>query len=176
MSSPAKVLPSFATAKVDKKAMCLQQKRTAYAMPPRKRVFISYSHQDAAVVTPVVRLLRVTGSKVFRDEDCIPAGSYWRLVLSDSLQDAHAFIVFWSKHAADSREVKREWQQAVSLGKDVVPVLLDDTPLAGALREFQYIDFRPLISPSGLSFRDTAESLVSQINERVGGCSRKEPP
>jgi hypothetical protein len=37
-------------------------------------VFVSYSRSDRDYVAPIVDLLRVTGSKVFRDEDWVKNG------------------------------------------------------------------------------------------------------
>jgi len=47
-------------------------------MPGHINVFVSYSHADASLVTPVVRLLRVNQSLVFQDADGIAPGTKWR--------------------------------------------------------------------------------------------------
>ena len=41
-------------------------------------VFVSYSHNDVALVTPVVKLLRLNRSLVFQDTDSIELGKKWR--------------------------------------------------------------------------------------------------
>lgn len=41
-------------------------------------VFVSYSHNDVALVTPVVKLLRLNESLVFQDTDSIELGKKWR--------------------------------------------------------------------------------------------------
>jgi TIR domain len=107
---------------------------------PLRRFFISYSHMDEEFIEPVVQLLRATGAPLFRDRDEIRAGQKWRAELHKQLQQADVIVVFWSKHASTSVEVEAEWRRAVELGKDVIPVLLDGTPLNTVLSEYQYID------------------------------------
>jgi hypothetical protein len=45
-------------------------------------IFISYSHQDADLVKPVVGLLRGTMDLVYQDLDNIKPGGKWRRVVS----------------------------------------------------------------------------------------------
>jgi hypothetical protein len=38
-------------------------------------------------------------------------------------------VVFWCHHAEDSEEVSKEWKAALDQRKDILPLLLDETPL-----------------------------------------------
>ena len=125
-------------------------------MPPN--IFVSYSHADTSLVVPIVALLRVSKAFVFLDSDSIPSGKRWRDELGTAIYEASVVVVFWCHHAKTSREVEKEFKAAIALGKDVLPLLLDETPLPTDLADFQYIDFReifdsghalkPLLSPS----------------------------
>lgn len=108
----------------------------------RPSIFVSYSHRDAALVTPVVALLRASEALVFRDADGLKPGKRWREQLSTAIAESKIVLVFWCHHAAASEEVLKEYSAAIESGKDVLPVLLDTTPLPSKLAEFQYIDFR----------------------------------
>jgi TIR domain/PASTA domain len=108
------------------------------------RIYISYSHEDSAFVQPVVKLLRTGDEPIFFDMENLRAGSRWREQLDAALTDARLLIVFWCLHSSRSAEVSREYQAAISAEKDVVPVLLDWTPLPTALAAFQWIDLRRL--------------------------------
>src|SRR4051812_9884686 len=108
-------------------------------------VFISYSRLDKAVVAPIAGLLRVTDAAVFRGEESIPLGKKWDLVISESIQSCRTLLVFWSAAAADSKAVEAEYTMAIEALKDVVPVLIDDTPLTDRLSEYQAIDFRGVV-------------------------------
>lgn len=108
----------------------------------RPSIFVSYSHRDAALVTPVVALLRASEALVFRDADGLKPGKRWREQLSTAIGESKIVLVFWCHHAAASEDVRKEYSSAIESGKDVLPVLLDATPLPSELADFQYIDFR----------------------------------
>ena len=105
-------------------------------------VFVSYSHTDAVVVKPIVELQRATGSAVFRDAESIPPGKKWRAAIEDAIDACRLVWVFWCTHASESKEVRGEYEMGINLNKDVVPVLMDATPLPPELAEFQWIDMR----------------------------------
>jgi hypothetical protein len=105
-------------------------------------VFVSYSHADASLVAPVVKLLRVNKSLVFQDIDGIQPGKRWRSEIAKGLTESDLVVVFWCDHSNRSEEVSTEWKAAIDQKKDVLPLLLDATPLPPELGEFQWIDFR----------------------------------
>lgn len=92
-------------------------------------VFVSYSRLDREIVVPLTQLMRITGGNVFRDEDSINFGKQWRVVVAESLASARTVLVFWSGNSATSEAVQVEYTQAIAQGKDIVPVVLDDSPL-----------------------------------------------
>ncbi len=61
--------------------------------------YTQYSHYDASLVDPVVKLLRVNNSYVFQDIDYIRPGKKWRSEISKALTDAQLVVVFWCNHA-----------------------------------------------------------------------------
>jgi hypothetical protein len=111
-------------------------------------------------------MLRVTGADIFRDEDSIPPGKKWRIVLQESLRESDIVLVFWSEHSSQSKEVEAEYQEAVELNKDIIPVLLDESSLPPTLSEFQYIDFKPLWVHAA-PFEFILGILADQIRERI---------
>jgi len=111
-------------------------------------VFVSYSRKDAGLVTPVVHLLRATKGLVFQDLDSIKPGKRWRGQIEKALNTARLVVVFWCLHSLRSGEVRKEYEFALSNGKDILPILLDDTPLPAELGEFQSVNFQGLVGPS----------------------------
>lgn len=110
-----------------------------------EKIFVSYSRTDRCLVEPLVKLLRVREpGHVFFDIDSISPGQLWRDELESALAAATYVILFWCYHAQTSREVEREFRAAVTLGKKVVPILLDDTALPSSVSRFQGIDFRSI--------------------------------
>ena len=108
-------------------------------------VFVSYSHSDAYLVTPIVKLLRVLKGVVFQDIDSIALGKKWPPQIQNALQEADLVIVFWCSHSARSAEVKKEYKKADEAGKDILPVLLDETPVSKALAKYPWVDFREIV-------------------------------
>jgi hypothetical protein len=121
-------------------------------------VFVSYSHADASLVAPVVKLLRVNKALVFQDIDGIQPGKKWRSEIAKGLAESHLVVVFWCDHASHSDEVSKEWKTAIEQEKDLLPLLLDGTPLPPELGEFQWIDFRATVGGNH-------SSIVSPPNE-----------
>jgi len=108
------------------------------------QIFVSYSHHDASLVQPLVKLLRVAPTFVFLDSDSIKPGEQWRTSLEQAIARASLMVVFWCHHSNQSAEVEREYRAALAGRKDIVPVLLDSTPVPDALGAYQWIDFREL--------------------------------
>jgi hypothetical protein len=100
-------------------------------------VFISYSHRDREIVSAAARLLRSGGATVFQDIADIKPGTRWKAALFQALDQCERVMVFWSSAAASSEWVEREWRSALEANKQIVPMLLDDTPLPPPLSDFQ---------------------------------------
>jgi TIR domain len=81
---------------------------------------------------------------VFQDIDSIEPGSGWKDRIDDAIRGSERMLVFWCAHAAKSDQVQREYELALRLAKGVVPVLLDNTPLAQALAPISGVDLREL--------------------------------
>jgi TIR domain len=113
-----------------------------------KRAFVSYSHSDRQRVLGVCQLLESFGHRVFLDRFAIRPGSRWEHKIKDGLDQADALIVFWTKYAACSRWVHREYEHflAHSPEKPLMPVVGDETPLPEPLAARQSLDFCPLIN------------------------------
>jgi hypothetical protein len=114
---------------------------------PGTNVFVSYSHADERLVGPVVKLLRANRALVFLDADSIRAGKRWRGEIAQGLSEAAMVLVFWCTHSSLSEEVAKEWKAAIDQDKDLLPLLLDATPLPPELASFQWIDFREVVGP-----------------------------
>ncbi len=108
------------------------------------RVFVSYSSHDRGLVEPVVRLLRANESLVFFDWNDISPGRLWRDSIKTALETVELVALFWCAHSSKSSEVEWEYKSALELGKRLLPILLDSTPLPPMLAVWQAIDFRPL--------------------------------
>jgi TIR domain len=81
---------------------------------PKLAAFLSYSHEDAALVTTLFHLLRSVGS-VFLDTFSLMPGDDWRRKIESAIEECEVFFVFWCWHAAQSKEVHKEYTLALKL-------------------------------------------------------------
>lgn len=140
-------------------------------------VFVSYSHLDAPLVGPVVSLLRATNATVFRDADTIRLGKKWREELTLALEHANLVVLFWCHHSKASSEVRKEYDLAVRLGKDLLPIRLDDAPLPPVLAQYQSLDFRGVVRQchSDVAQVSPISVIVSRWRALIRSAPRRSP-
>jgi len=136
-------------------------------------LFVSYSRRDERLVAPLVDLLRLTDTQVFRDRDSIRAGDRWRRIIEAAIEKSTECLVFWCEHALSSPEIAREVDLALSLGKKMVPVLLDDSPMSEQLKEFQAIDLR-FFEPHAQAASETEPGRASSGLESTSSSRHQE--
>jgi hypothetical protein len=99
----------------------------------RYDIFISYAHEDSALIDPVVAALRKRRYRVFYDIKSIVVGEHWKARLSRAIASTRVCVLCWSQHARASEYVAYEYSRAEGLSKPVLPWLLDKTPLPSML-------------------------------------------
>ncbi len=87
-------------------------------------IFLSYSSDDKTRVRPVFDALIKQGFGVFWDQQ-LPPGIDWDRWIRDHLDECRCAVVFWSRHAITSANVRHEATIAQEHSK-YLPVLLDD--------------------------------------------------
>lgn len=108
--------------------------------PRYKKLFVSYSRKDSAVVKAIVRLYsKYPEIKTFIDYDFLQAADYWWPTIQQKIEESDAVQLFWSVNAAESPNVDDEWRYALSLPRPIVPVILEPKPPIPP--ELQHIHF-----------------------------------
>ena len=112
------------------------------------RVFISYSSIDRIRVNGLGLLLEAMGHQVFHDHRTIKPGMRWQAALQEGLDDADVLLIFWTRHAASSDWVRKEYEYFAANYADrlLVPMLGDETPLTELLKTRQHADFAPVVN------------------------------
>ena len=106
-------------------------------------IFVSYSPADSELVSAIIALLSASNSALaYCDADSIRTSGRWREELGTTIAEADVVLVFWCHHSHTSYEVRKEFALALEQGKDVLPLLLDATPLPSKLADRRCIDFR----------------------------------
>lgn len=80
-----------------------------------RRIFASYSHEDADVVDQVRTYATLTGDEFMQDVTHLRAGQDWNEALRNLIRQADLFQLFWSRNSMRSPEVRKEYEYALSL-------------------------------------------------------------
>ena len=107
---------------------------------PRK-VFISYSHEDAALATRIADTLTAAGVQVWIDQQQMAPGDSFLARMNEGLGGADYVLFLVSEASLASRWVSREWMAALA-GRDTVliPVRVAAVEMPPLLRDIIYID------------------------------------
>jgi hypothetical protein len=135
-------------------------------LPLHFDLFISYCREDCERVIPLVEVLRALGFSVFFDRESIKVGELWKRRLEIALRHSRALVLCWSAKAKASEFVHFEYTKADSLGKKVLPWLLDYTPLPSVL-EVHGIAIEDPVQAAAALTRDLGWSLTRR--RWVGG-------
>lgn len=101
-------------------------------MAEPKKVFVSYSHDDARRVLPVIDRLRAQGLDVWFDEELTP-GVDWSEELARTIEACDVCLFFISNASVQSTVCEREVSLAVRRDRQVLPVYLEEASLPPTL-------------------------------------------
>jgi hypothetical protein len=107
---PISVFVGQAVARLDSPDAYQQAIARAY-----RHIFASYSHQDMPVVESCESAAHSMGDQYLRDVTLLQSGQQWDPRLIQAINDADIFQLFWSRRAASSQFVEREWRHALML-------------------------------------------------------------
>jgi hypothetical protein len=106
-------------------------------------LFISYSHEDAAIAEQFSALLKERGFDPWIDTREIGPGCSFVAEIDSVLRRASYLILLLSRHSAASRWVRREWMSSLARQEAIIiPVRTDDNEIPALLADLQYIDWR----------------------------------
>lgn len=79
------------------------------------KVFISYAHADTDTVKHYAKAYELGKVKCFFDNRTLNSGDVYNEKIFDNIRTSDLFLLFWSKNAAASDYVKKEYQYAMQL-------------------------------------------------------------
>jgi hypothetical protein len=94
------------------------------------KIFISHSWNDKSLATQVNEILEKDGHEVWYDVHQLAPGDDIQAVIDVYIKKSDVVVLIWSLHAFDSEGVDAEIQTTKRLGKRIIPLLKDSTPLA----------------------------------------------
>jgi formylglycine-generating enzyme required for sulfatase activity len=111
-------------------------------------VFLSYKSENRDFVRRVYEELKLRGVKnIWMDQLELKGGDVWKQEITSALDTRDCLIVFVSRLALESEEVRFEYEYALDKGKYVLPVLIErglsEEHLPPRLRALQLIRMTP---------------------------------
>ena len=97
-------------------------------------IFVSYATEDVEAANEVHFLISASRHRVWLDRSSLEPGVDFPNEIAAAIDGCTYVFLLWSKSASESPWVKKEWTYAHSKTKEVIPILLDDTPLPSGLR------------------------------------------
>ena len=92
-------------------------------------IFVSYAHDDSALVLPILEKLDAAGYRVWYDEGIAP-GSEWPENIAEHMNGSRVVLAFLSNAAMESPNCRREVNYALAKRKDFLGVMLEQTAMS----------------------------------------------
>lgn len=105
------------------------------------KIFISHSWQDKPLVRRLEKELQSAGAEVWVDHEDIRGGDNLPERISEALEWCNTLVLVWTKAASQSRWVKLEWTNAISLEKAIIPCRVDNAALPAILAHMKWVGF-----------------------------------
>jgi hypothetical protein len=105
------------------------------------QVFISYSRKDIDFVRKLAGDLESAGYDVWWDLSDLRGGDDWVNTIPAAIASSQYFIVVLTPAAGGSEWVRKEYTQALSLHKKVIPILLKPGSVPFALNTINFVNF-----------------------------------
>lgn len=113
----------------------------------KRKLFISYSHEDVKIVKQFALQLSLRGFDLWMDEKNVTFGENYTTEILKGIHEADIYVVFISENSIQSKWVGAEIDFALRERIErkklvVVPVRLDDTDMPIPLSNIDYVDAR----------------------------------
>lgn len=99
----------------------------------KQTIFISYAHANSEDVLEIIKKLTDAGLTIWYDVFIKP-GSDWDESIENAIKNADVVLVFLSKAANDSKNVKQEYSFAIDQQKTIIPIFLESVEAPFRLR------------------------------------------
>jgi hypothetical protein len=110
-----------------------------------KKVFLSYSRQNAELVAKLIHDLQAAGINIWYDQTLTGGQRWWDNIL-ENIANCDVFVLALSPESWQSEACKSELQYVAKLGKTILPVLISDriniNLLPAPLNQIQITDCR----------------------------------
>ena len=122
--------------------------------------FFSYSRHDTEFVKQLANDLKKREMNVWLDQLDIPVGAKWDTCIEQALNEAIGIILVLSNSSVQSDNVMDEVNYAITKGKYIIPIKLDDCEVPFRLARIQQINFQG-------DYEKSVETVVANIHLHI---------
>ena len=105
------------------------------------QIFISYSRKDIGFARKLAGDLEKAGYEVWWDLTDLRGGDDWPRVIPKAIESSQYVVVVLSPNSIVSDWVEKEYTQALSLRKKIIPIMLERSEIPFSLNTINYVDF-----------------------------------
>lgn len=106
-----------------------------------QKIFISYSRKDIDFVRKLADDLEKAGYDVWWDITDLRGGDDWVSSLPAAIKSSQFFIIVLTPSSVESEWVRKEYTQALSLRKKIIPIMLVACDVPFALNTINFVNF-----------------------------------
>jgi len=106
-----------------------------------EKVFFSYSRKDMDFARKLAKSLKEAGYDVWWDITDLRGGDDWVRTIPAAIAESQHILVVLSPNSIQSEWVQKEYTQALTLRKKIIPILLTPTNVPFALNTINYVNF-----------------------------------
>jgi len=122
-----------------------------------QKLFISYSRKDMDFARKLAKSLEKVGYDVWWDITDLRGGDDWVRTIPTAIAESQHMLVVLSPNSVQSEWVQKEYTQALTLRKKIIPILLAPTSVPFALNTINYVNF------SLGNYTDNLKNLLSAL-------------
>lgn len=131
-------------------------------------VFISYSSKDIDNVRILAKFIETTGKKCwYSDRNLDKSKEDWMDLLIKAIKESDFVLLFLTKNAIESGEVKNEIANASAEGKNVIPYIAENVKMPESymylIRKYEWINAFSMSKSSALEI--LRQRLLENVNE-----------
>lgn len=106
-----------------------------------QKIFISYSRKDMDFVRKLAGDLEIAGYDVWWDITDLQGGDDWVNTIPQAISTSQYVIVVLTPTSIESEWVRKEYTQALSLRKKIIPIMLVPCSVPFALNTINFVNF-----------------------------------
>ena len=103
-------------------------------MDNKKRIFMSYAHQNSNQAQRIASELSAQNFDVWVDSKNLKGGNLWQEEIVKAIEESDIFLLCLSQHAAQSSDVRRELDLASTQNKLIIPLLLEEIQIPAPMQ------------------------------------------